>query len=120
MKKMDKSYYLYRPKFVYHLIRNIIYGIIFITIALFIGMYGYHVSEGMSWIDSFANASMILSGMGPLTPLSSFNGKLFAGFYALFGGLVFIAIIALIFSPIIHQFFHKIHIESAADLKNSN
>jgi hypothetical protein len=111
--------YEMKPKFIVHLIRNSIYGIFFITIALFIGMCGYHVSEGMSWIDSFANASMILSGMGPLTPLSTFSGKLFAGFYALFSGLVFIAIIALIFSPIIHQFFHKIHIESAADLKDS-
>ena len=113
MQRKSTSHYLYKPKFIAHLIRNIIYGLFFISIALFIGMYGYHVSEGMSWIDSFVNASMILSGMGPLTPLTTFGGKLFAGCYALFSGLVFIAIIALIFSPIIHQFFHKIHIESA-------
>jgi len=118
MQKKNKSYHLYRSKFVAHLIRNIIYGLFFIAIALFIGMYGYHVFEGMSWIDSFANASMILSGMGPLTPISSFGGKLFAGCYALFSGLVFIAIIVLIFSPIIHFIFHKINLDSAADLKD--
>ena len=116
---MNKPYYLHKSRFIKHLIRNIICGLFFIAIALFIGMYGYHVTEEMSWIDSFANASMILSGMGPLGPLSSYGGKLFAGFYALFSGLIFIAIMALIFAPIIHQFFYKIHLESAADSKDS-
>src|SRR5437879_3291404 len=107
MQKKQESKESHRSKFIAHLTRNILYGIFFIAIALYIGMCGYHVFEKMSWIDSFANASMILSGMGPLGPLTTFSGKLFAGFYALFSGLVFIAIVALIFSPIIHQFFHK-------------
>jgi len=119
MQKKHESYYLHNSKFIAHLTRNVIYGIFFISIALYIGMLGYHILEKMSWIDSFANASMILSGMGPLTPLVSFAGKLFAGFYALFSGLMFIAIVALIFSPVMHQFFRKIHLESNADLKNS-
>ncbi len=119
MQKKKESTHLHQPKFISHLTRNIFFGMFFIAIALYLGMLGYHLFEGMSWIDSFSNASMILSGMGPLTPLTSFSGKLFAGFYALFSGLVFIAIVALIFSPIIHRFFYKIHLESAEKLKDS-
>ncbi len=119
MQKKHESNDLHKSKFIAHITRNILYGILFIGIALYIGMLGYHFFEKMTWIDSFANASMILSGMGPLTPLTSFSGKLFAGFYALFSGLVFIAIVVLIFSPIIHRFFYKIHLESAAKIKDS-
>jgi len=95
-----------------HLMRNIIWGMLFIALALFVGMLGYHEFEHKPWIDAFAEASMILSGMGPLSPLNTFGGKLFAGCYALFSGLAFIAVIALIFAPVIHRFFHKIHLES--------
>jgi hypothetical protein len=77
-------------------------------------MLGYHLFEKMSWVDAFVNASMILSGMGPLGPLNTNAGKIFAGFYALFSGLAFIVIIAVIFSPVIHRFFKKIHLESSA------
>ncbi len=70
-----------------------------VFLALGIGMLGYHGFEGMSWIDSFANAAMILSGMGPLTPLSTTSGKVFAGFYALFSGLVFIAVAGILRHP---------------------
>ena len=94
-----------------HLLRNFAFGIIIIGIALFIGMFGYHVSEHMSWIDAFINASMILSGMGPVTSLATFYGKLFAGCYALFSGLVFIITVAIIFAPIMDRFFRKIHLE---------
>lgn len=102
--------------FIAHLTRNSFFGLLFITIALFIGMLGYHVFEAMSWVDAFVNASMILSGMGPAAILVTTPGKIFAGCYALFSGLAFIAIIAVVFSPIIHRFFRKIHLESG---KNS-
>jgi hypothetical protein len=98
-----------------HLRKNLVLGFYLILCALFLGVMGYHFFEEMSWIDAFANASMILSGMGPLTPLHTFAGKLFAGIYALFSGLAFIVIIALILGPIIHQVFKKIHIESKKD-----
>ena len=101
-----------KSRFIVHLTVNSTVGLIFIGIALFIGMLGYHVFEHMSWIDSFANASMILSGMGPLGTLTTTAGKIFAGCYALFSGLAFIAIIALVFTPIIHKFFTKIHLEN--------
>lgn len=101
------------PKNIYiHLTRNSIVGLFLIVIALFIGMLGYHVFEKMSWVDSFLNASMILSGMGPANPMVSTGGKIFAGIYALFSGLAFIAIVVIILSPLIHKFFRKIHMES--------
>lgn len=99
-------------KFIFHLTRNILFGWLAIAVALCIGMLGYHATEKMSWVDAFLNASMILSGMGPAAPLATNAGKLFAGFYALFSGLAFIVIIAVVFSPIIHRFFRKIHLES--------
>ena len=98
-------------KFITHLTRNMFYGLFFCAIALFIGMLGYHGFEHMTWIDAFVNAAMILSGMGPLNPLVTFAGKLFAGLYALFSGLAFIAVMVIIFSPVIHRFFHKLHID---------
>ncbi len=100
-------------KFYHHITRNTLWGIALTAIALLIGMVGYHLSEQMSWVDSFMNASMILSGMGPASALNTTAGKLFAGFYALFSGLAFIAIIVIILSPVIHQFFRKIHLESS-------
>lgn len=96
----------------WHLFRNACIGLFLIGSALFVGMLGYHVFEGMSWIDSFLNASMILSGMGPAGNLSTFAGKFFAGVYALFSGLAFIGIVVIMLSPIIHRFFRKIHLES--------
>ena len=95
-----------------HMIRNTIIGTLLIVMALFIGMLGYHFFENMPWIDAFLNASMILSGMGPAATLSSSSGKIFAGCYALFSGLAFIAIVVVMLSPIIHKFFRKIHLES--------
>jgi hypothetical protein len=98
--------------FIFHLTRNSFFGLLFIFMGLFGGMCGYHTFEKMPWVDAFVNAAMILSGMGPVDPLHTHAGKIFAGCYALFSGLAFIAIVALIFAPIVHRFFHKIHLES--------
>ena len=115
MKNHSKSHFA-PPKNVYlHLVRNYIAGFILIAIALFAGMIGYHITEKMSWIDAFLNASMILSGMGPAVTLTTNAGKLFAGFYAVFSGLAFIAIIVIMLSPIIHKFFQTIHVETDDD-----
>lgn len=101
------------PKNIYlHLVRNAFIGVSLIVSALFIGMLGYHLFEGMSWVDSFLNASMILSGMGPAALLVTNAGKIFAGIYALFSGLAFIAIVVIMLSPFIHRFFRKIHLET--------
>ncbi len=91
--------------------RSAALGLVVIAVALGTGMLGYHLFEGMTWIDAFANAAMILSGMGPLGPLNTADGKLFAGFYALFSGLVFVVIMGIVFAPVVHRFMHRFHLE---------
>jgi hypothetical protein len=85
--------------------------LILVATALGIGMVGYHWSESLPWVDSFANAAMILSGMGPLDPLRTTAGKFFGGFYALFSGLAFITIAGILIVPIAHRILHKFHLE---------
>ena len=85
-------------------------GISAVTLGL--GMCGYHSLEKMPWPDSFANASMILAGMGPLGNLNTDAGKIFAGFYALFCGLIFITVITILLAPIVHRGLHKFHLET--------
>jgi hypothetical protein len=82
-----------------------------ITASLGIGILGYHYLEGLPWIDSLLNASMILGGMGPVDPLKSSAGKLFASFYALFSGILFLVIASILMAPIIHRFLHKLHLD---------
>lgn len=101
------------PSNVYlHVTRNAFLSLLLVFVALFVGILGYHYFETMSWADSFLNAAMILSGMGPAAALTTTSGKVFAGLYALFSGLAFIAIIVMMLSPLIHQVFRKIHLEN--------
>ena len=83
----------------------------FIGVSLFGGMLGYHLLEGLAWIDAFANASMILSGMGPLDPPKTWGGKLFAGLYALYSGLAVILAAGILFTPVVHRMLHRFHLE---------
>lgn len=83
----------------------------FLFICLFIGVIGYKLGGPMSWIDAIHNASMILSGMGPVAEIKTFGGKLFSSFYALFSGVAFITNIGLLIAPIAHRFFHILHAE---------
>ncbi len=87
-------------------------ALILVAVSLGGGMAGYHYFEKMEWIDAFANASMILSGMGPLAPLQTWGGKLFAGFYALYSGLAVIVAAGLILAPVVHRVLHRFHVES--------
>ena len=95
--------------------RSFALGSLIITGSLAVGMVGYHVLEKMSWLDSFVSASMILSGMGPVSPLQTDAGKIFAGCYALFSGLAFVASVGVVFAPVFHRFIHKFHLESRDD-----
>jgi hypothetical protein len=108
---------LSRREFFARLARSFWLGAIIIVGALGIGMVGYHVFEKMGWIDAFANASMILSGMGPLAELKTTAGKIFAGCYALFSGVAFLTSIGVVFAPVFHRFLHKFHLESAVESK---
>ena len=100
-----------RATYFARLARSAAIGLLVIAIALGAGMLGYHHYEGMPWIDAFANAAMILSGMGPLAPLNTNAGKLFAGFYALFSGLAFVVVMGIVFAPVVHRFMHRFHLE---------
>ena len=77
--------------------------------ALGIGILGYHILENLSLTDSFLNASMILGGMGPVNELKTEAGKLFAGMYALFSGLIFLVAVSLIIAPLFHRLLHRFH-----------
>lgn len=82
-----------------------------ISLALGIGVLGYHYLGGLAWIDALVNASMILGGMGPVDPITSHAGKLFASAYALFSGLLFIGAASLVLTPFVHRIMHALHIE---------
>jgi hypothetical protein len=102
-----------RKEFIDRMGRCAFLSLSLVAAALAIGMVGYHFLEGMDWVDSFANASMILAGMGPLGDLHTDAGKIFAGFYALFCGLLFVTVITILLAPIAHRALHKFHLESA-------
>ena len=85
-------------------------GFAMIAVSLAIGIMGYHWFESLSWLDAFLNASMILSGMGPLHNPQTTAGKVFAGFYALYSGFAVLGIAAIIFAPLVHRIFHRLHI----------
>lgn len=93
-------------------VQSILHGFLLIAGALLIGMVGYRHFENMSWIDAYENAAMILSGMGPVKELTTNAGKIFAGTYALFSGIVFLITFAIIFAPVLHRFLHRFHLEN--------
>ncbi len=99
-----------RKVFASRLIRNGLIGLALILFSLIIGMLGYHFIEHLSWIDSLLNASMILSGMGPVNPVQSDAGKFFASFYALYSGIVPLAAAGVLAAPILHRFLHHFHL----------
>ncbi len=103
---------LHWSAFLRRLLLSSLLGLLLIVVSLAGGMAGYHYCENLSWLDAFANAAMILSGMGPLAQPTSVGGKLFAGVYALYSGLAVIAITSIIFAPVIHRFLHKLHLET--------
>jgi len=91
--------------------RHLLAAAVIVFVSLFGGAVGYHLTENFSWLDSFLNASMILGGMGPVNPIQTEAGKLFAIFYALFSGLVFLAVFGVVLGPVAHRFLHRFHLD---------
>lgn len=89
---------------------NLLVAAAIIAVALGIGMIGYRVTEGMSWLDAFVNAAMLLGGMGPVDPLHTAAGKLFAGLYALMCGLLIIFITGVVLAPVLHRVMHALRV----------
>ena len=98
-----------RAKFVRRLFVHVLVAFALLVISLAIGMCGYVYYENLSWTKAFLNAAMLLGGMGPVDPPQTDPGRIFAGFYALYAGLVFIVTAALVFTPILHRVLHKFH-----------
>ena len=92
------------------LLLHVAIGLGLMAVALGIGVLGYRLTEGMSWLDALLNASMILGGMGPVSELHSDGAKLFASIYALFAGVVFIALTGVLLAPILHRLMHRFHL----------
>jgi hypothetical protein len=98
--------------------RMLYFGLVAAGIILFsliIGILGYHYLESLSWLDSLLNAAMILGGMGPVNPLQTDAGKVFASFYALYSGIVLLASVGVLATPVFHRFMHRFHIELEED-----
>ena len=93
------------------LYKNAFIAFTILSICLMIGVIGYRYAGPMSWIDALHNASMILSGMGPVAEIKTGLGKIFSSFYALFSGVAFITNIGVLIAPIVHRFFHTLHVD---------
>ncbi|WP_373502939.1 hypothetical protein [Aestuariivirga sp.] len=104
-----------RGVFSKRLLRNGLWSMVIIAVSLGIGMAGYMGFEYMGAVDAFVNAAMILSGMGPLTPLFTTGGKIFAGLYAIVSGLLLFAVAGLILAPIYHRILHRFHVQDGND-----
>jgi hypothetical protein len=112
MSEPHKRPLLSRAAYFKILARNFALASCIVGFALGVGILGYHHFDKLSWLDSFENAAMILSGMGPMTQGEPDAGKIFAGCYALFSGLVFVTSVGVVFAPVLHRFLHKFHLEN--------
>ena len=111
MYEHHKQALLPRREFIRRLGRSVAAGLVLLLFSLSIGILGYHFLGGLAWIDAFLDAAMILSGMGPVSPLRDDAVKLFAGCYAIYCGIALIATTGVILAPVIHRGLHKFHLE---------
>jgi hypothetical protein len=100
-----------RERFLIRLAWHFCWTLLIVGFSLAMGSCGYHFIAGLDWIDSFHNASMILTGMGPLNPMPSVPAKLFSSFYALYSGVAFLTMVATLLAPVAHRFMHRLHLE---------
>ena len=101
-----------RHLFIRRLAKYALFSLGLVIVSLIIGMIGYHTLEGYSWVDSFLNAAMLMGGMGPVGILRSEGGKIFAGIFALYCGIIELVAIGIFAAPIFHRFLHHFHLES--------
>lgn len=101
----------HKTHFYNKLIKSIALGTIFLMVSLAIGVIGYHYFFNIPWLDSLVNASMILTGMGPVDKAETDGAKWFSSLYAIYSGVAFLMSVAVIFGPIVHRFLHKFRID---------
>ena len=99
-----------RRQFLGRLARSFAITLVIVAASLAMGMAGYHFIGGLPWIDALHNAAMILTGMGPVDPMRSNAAKLFASFYALYSGVAFLTLTAVLMAPVVHRALHKFHV----------
>jgi len=99
------------PVYYRRLIANFVFASFILALSLLIGIMGYRFIAHANWIDAIHNASMILSGMGPVIEIKNTAGKLFSSFYALFSGVIFITNIGIILAPALHRLIHRFHMQ---------
>jgi hypothetical protein len=109
MYEHHKEPLLPREQFLRRVTRHGGVSVLIILLSLGLGTAGYHVFAGLRWVDSLLNASMILTGMGPVNTLTTDAAKLFASFYALYSGIVFLAATGVFFAPFLHRVLHRMH-----------
>ena len=101
------------PAFLRRAGRHLFLALLILLGAVSLGTVGYHTAGGLEWLDAFLNASMILSGMGPVDRMETPGAKVFAALYALFSGLVFVGVVSIAVAPWVHRLFHWLHVEES-------
>lgn len=104
-----------RAVFLRHMLRNASFAAVFVIGSVGFGALGYHAVAGLPWLDATLNAVMILTGMGPVDTLQSPGAKLFAIVYALYSGVAFLTMVAVLFAPVVLRFLHRFHLDIAGD-----
>lgn len=100
-----------RSLFLRRIVMHVLLASLFLTLSLLAGVFGYRYLAGLSWVDALLNAAMILGGMGPVNPLTTSVGKIFASIYSLYAGVAFLAISAVLVAPFAHRFLHRLHLD---------
>jgi hypothetical protein len=100
-----------RARFLVRFLIHLAVAVLVLGGSLGLGMWGYAFFEGLGWRDGFLNAAMLLGGMGPVETPQTPGGKLFAGIYALYAGIVFLLVASIIFAPVVHRLLHRFHLE---------
>src|SRR5678815_1503803 len=103
-----------RRRFARRLLSHFAAAAFVVAVSLAIGMAGYVYFEQLSWLDAFLNAAMLLGGMGPVDDPRTSGGKLFAGSYALFAGLIFLVVAGIMLGPVVHRIMHRFHWDEQA------
>jgi len=103
-----------RRHFARRLLKFAGYSCAFLSFSLLLGVAGYHGFCGLGWVDALLNASMILTGMGPVAPLPSDGAKIFASAYAVFSGVAFLTTFSILIAPILHRVLHRLHLNDDA------
>jgi hypothetical protein len=103
-------------RFLLRVLKHILFAQLFVLVSLGLGMWGYGYFEQMAWRDAFVNSAMLLGGMGPMkTDGLSDGGKVFAGLYAIYAGLILVIVIGIVMAPLIHRIMHVFHWEEDQD-----